>query len=334
MNSEYIDYKHYFDVIINKKRIIGLVTVISLMIGVIYALVSPIEYESRTVLLPERPSGKMGGASSLLKSFGLGGAIPGASSEVPYFDPFYFENIVKSNNYYDYILKTMIRTQESDSVMTYADYFLSYQKPEFLGTLKEYTVGLPLKIMKSFRKNPSSNKKLASTEYFNFTIEQHLIIEGISDRISLEIDSDNGLITITTKMPDPLSAISLCNNVRDYLMEFSENYSTAKLTNEVKYLKAQLSNAKSNYEQATLKLADFTDKNQSITKAKIRIQEEKLRNDLNIVFNVYNILAQQFEETKLNLEKKRPAFTVVSLPSYPNYKSEPKRKILYYFLRH
>jgi uncharacterized protein involved in exopolysaccharide biosynthesis len=65
-----------------------------------------------------------------------------------------------------------------------------------------------------------------------------------------------------------------------------------------------------------------------LASALARATEERLRNEYNIAFTVYNELAKQREQAQLAVRKTTPVLTVVNPVVVPVEKSAPRRGII------
>ncbi len=318
-----------------KKRVpIIRITTISFILGVLIALLLPKEYSSDIVLKPEQPSSTAsigGGASSLLRQFGIGNSSLGMSGELPYFDPYYFSYIQQSGAYQLDIMNTEIKFSNLDSTATFYEYFMEIAKPGILNILYDYSIGLIFKLKSQIFGSKNENLSLNTeqeSEYLTFSKAQKDIAGLIRSRISIRVEELTGITTISTEMPDPLAAADLCVKVKQYLEEFSSNYATEKGRKTLEFVQSQYDNAKQEFYNAQNNLASFRDRNRNVQSAMIRTTEERLQNEYQIAYEVYLGLAQQLEQAKLKVQEDTPVFSILIPSMVPLEKAKPRRALI------
>lgn len=127
------------------------------------------------------------------------------------------------------------------------------------------------------------------------------------------------------KMPDPLLAAKIAAQVVHFLTEYITNYRTEKTRGDVEFIEDRLAEAKINFEKAQTELASYTDRQRATTRATDDVERQRLENEFSIAFNIYNIMAQRLEETKIRLQEVTPAVSILDPPAVPNKRSEPLR---------
>jgi len=302
-----------------------------LVLGVLVAFLSPVEYESEIVLMPEQPSAPGGGASNLLKQFGLGAvSIP---KDLPYFDPYYFSYVVNSSSFHSYIMKQKISFVNLDSAITFYEYFNQIARPSPLGLIKNYTIGLPGTIKRNFF-TPNQTENIIGENFkldssiIKFSEEEQALAEIVNDRIVVDVEEPTGITTISTEMPDPVAAADLARIAKEFLTEFSTAYATDKVKENLKFVEKQYQKAKRDFYNAQNALASFRDRNINVTTARAKTEEERLQNEYQIAYEVYLGLAQQLEQAKMKVQEQTPVFSVLKPAKVPLEKSKPKRLLL------
>ena len=80
--------------------------------------------------------------------------------------------------------------------------------------------------------------------------------------------------------------------------------------------------------EAQFKLAKFSDKNRDIISSSARIEEERIKSEYNLTFNLYNGLALELEQAKIKINEVTPVFTEIDPAIIPVDEEHPKRLII------
>ena len=59
-----------------------------------------------------------------------------------------------------------------------------------------------------------------------------------------------------------------------------------------------------------------------------RTEQERLKNEMTLTFNVYNTLAQKLEQDKLRVQEETPVYTVIEPATVPLKASSPKKALI------
>ena len=65
-----------------------------------------------------------------------------------------------------------------------------------------------------------------------------------------------------------------------------------------------------------------------MTSAVARTEETRLQSDYTIAMNVYNELAKQLEQAKIQVKEETPVFSILEPAMVPNEKSKPKKPMI------
>ncbi|MFW5803809.1 MAG: GNVR domain-containing protein, partial [bacterium] len=267
-------------------------------------------------------------ASGLLAQFGglaginLGGAQPG---EI--ISPQLYPNIVHSTPFMLNILEHTVYFSNDDKEYKIYDYFSGIYKSSLMGNIKEYTIGLPGKILGLFRiKEQAADSLNVRTKEgpIKLSKKQHDIINGLKDRLNISLDEETGIIKVSTVMPDPYAAAELADLIVKDMTSYIIDYKISKAQVDLAFVQVQYEDAKNRFEKAQEKLAGFRDKNFNVVSARARTEEERLQAEYDLAFNVYNGLAQQLEQSKIEVQEKTPVFKVVDEAKVPVEKSKPR----------
>ena len=114
-----------------------------ILLGFIVALTEPVKYESSTIILPSQSQDQSSSISGLAS---LAGISLNNSSIGPVISPKIYSKILSSVDFKKELLLTMLSNGE-----TLKENLSSKSSSSYIGTLKDYTINLPFKILDFFR---------------------------------------------------------------------------------------------------------------------------------------------------------------------------------------
>jgi len=311
-----------------KRYFVLKVTSIFMLLGLLIAFTSKVEYEATCKLMPESQDESipnLGGLGGLAGLAGIDLDLSGYGALTPELYP----EIVQSVPFLQKLITAPIYFEKLDSTISSFEYFRELDNPSIFGFIMEYTVGLPGKIKKSFE----SSGLTQSENYgmIRFSKEEWKLIENYSERLSVSVDSKTGIISIATEMPDAVAAAKVASILVEELTKNVSDYKLEKVKINLEFIQERFTEAKSQYAQKQKQLALFTDRNRNISNSLIQTEYERLQNEMNIAFEVYKGLATKLEQAKIKVKEETPVFTVLDPVRVPVDKSRPRRMIIIIF---
>ena len=167
-----------------------------------------------------------------------------------------------------------------------------------------------------------------SSQAVEITKKKEALVKELSARIVTSFDRKTGVITVSSRMPDPVVAAAVTNISLQYLKEYVTTYRTDKARKQVGFLSEQLAEAKRRYQGAENNLAAYRDRNRYLALNTAKIEEQRLQADFLLAQSVYNDLSKQYEQAKIRVEEETPVFKILEPARIPLKKSEPKRLTL------
>jgi uncharacterized protein involved in exopolysaccharide biosynthesis len=313
------------------RKFILKVTAIFIVIGLIVAFGSKVEYKASCKLLPESDEGiqmNLGGLGGLASLAGMDlGSMAGGSGAIT---PDLYPEVAKSMPFQLRLLNTPIRFDDIDTTYTSFYYFKEVDKPSLIGGIVKYTIGLPFQIKKWLS---SSDDEVvvqdeSAGEIIKITKEDSKIVEKFQDRISVEVDSKTGVISISAEMPDARAAAEVTNSAYKLLTEYLIDYKISKAQQNLDFVQERYEESKLEFVNAQKRLAAFNDRNRNVVTAMAQTELERLQNEYNIAFEVYKGLATQLEQSKIAVKEETPVFKVLEPVKVPVDKKRPKRTII------
>ena len=292
----------------------------SIIIGLLVAILSPVQYTAASSFIPTSgntsKSGSLGGLASLA---GINIDLSSAGDEIPVA---LYPNILKSAPYKLALLESYVRV-ENDS-MTVRDYFKN--KPTaFLSYIKKYTIGLPGLILGAFKNDKSLLKEQILLQIDTETQGFFKLLDAI---LVLTVNEKEGFVEISFSDSDPFIAAQITNSAQSLLQRKIISQRTEFSLAQYKYTSQQYELKKQEFRAIQKEVAVFKDRNSAIGNAQFQTKLQQLEAEYSIINAVYTELAKNLEQTKLQINKDTPIFSVLNPVIVPYEKSAPKRLLL------
>ncbi|WP_226389673.1 Wzz/FepE/Etk N-terminal domain-containing protein [Penaeicola halotolerans] len=305
-------------------------TIIVVFLTVFFTLLIPNQFTAETVFLPQTSQSGGAGLSNLGGLAGLAGinlGLGGGASEIP---PQLYPKIVKSLNYRLALLNAPVTLPEEKVKITYREYYSKYHEPSRLDLVKKYTIGLPSVVMGAFRgeaKDSIVAGKKGDSRILNISSDDQSLIGRLLNQVEVNPNSSDGTVSLKFSMPDPLMAAEMTAFAEQLLQKELIDYKIKNAKEDLIYSEAQLLESETAYRKAQSRLAIFRDKNQNLSTAFSRNEEQRLEAEFTLAFTVYSELAKQYQQAKLQVSKDTPVFTIIDPVTIPTGKSSPNRKL-------
>lgn len=320
----------------NGRWLIAKITGIFIILGLVIALASPNQYKAEARLLPEAQDAQ-GGASALLRQFGgLGGFnLPGGGNGADAIRPDLYPDVLKSTPFFVDLMGQKIKVKkegniEEIEVLTY----LTESTAGFSLTriIKKYTIGLPGTIIGWFRSDDKDDQ--SSSESLNYPKITHLnqkefeIVKNLRTRINASIDERTGVITVSAEFSEPFLTAQIADFSVNYLTDYITKYRIEKANKDLDFVKERYAEKENEFHKAQQVLAQFRDANRNIVTAAAQTEEQRLQDQYNLAFNVYNSLAQQLEQALIKVQEETPVIKILEPVQVPNERSAPRRSLI------
>ncbi len=309
-----------------------------MVLGLIAALTMKRSYAVSTVMVPQLSSSKSSSLSSLasLAGFDLGSVNTGSE-----LSPLIYPQIVSSVPFRIELMNTPLHYQKCDTAISMFDYSLSdYAKPKGLsavfGAVTKYTIGLPGVILGAIRgkKEPivlpegegadggAAAKPLVISE------DEEKVLKVLSENVSLAVDKKEGYVTLNVKGSEPIQTAELAMKAQQLLQDEITRFRVEKSQSELEYIQARYDEIKAETELYQEQLAKITDRQQSLTGTRDRIERDRIQTKYNMASSIYSELAKQLEQSKMQVKKDTPVFTIVQPVSVPTKPANSRAKTL------
>ena len=299
-------------------------TGVFVILGIIIALLTANTYTASTVFIPNSSSDVKaeGGLKGLAA---LAGVNIGGSSSSNELSPQLYSKIMESASFKKKLLALRVIDQKDS--LSFKDYLLT-QQAGIGSSIKKYTIGLPGLLIKSLKSNPDKESNTNSLSVEVISKEDYELFKDLDEIISLDINDKEGFIQLNTKLGNPIVAAQITKKVELLLQDKIIALKTSQSQETFKFIQNQYKEKKQLLETAQNRLANFKDRNLSISSFNFSTQQTRLEADLQVATSVFQTINTQLEEVKLQLVKDTPVFSVLKPVVVPNEKTGPKRSLI------
>lgn len=296
----------------------------ALVIGLIVAYSIPKEYTTCVKLAPEMEdaSKRIGNLGGLAAMAGINLNTATGSDAL---SPDLYPDVVQSTPFLLELYPVEVTCQTSDSPITFFDYMYTRQKSSWWS----YVVKLPFRAIGAVRKLFAQKEPTgAEVDPFRLTEAQETVLQAAKNRINVAVDKNTLVISICVEMQDPDVSAEVARVVVERLQNYITAYRTRKAKNDLSFTRKIFEEAQEAYFKAQRAYAAFEDANRNLISASYRTEQERLKNEMTLTFNVYNSLAQKLEQDKLRVQEQTPVYTVIEPATVPLRASSPKKALV------
>lgn len=340
--DEGIDVMEYVKQLWNGRKTVIIFTCVFIVLGFIAALTMKRTYSVSTVMVPQVGSKSNSSLSSLAS---LAGFDLGTTTSATDLSPLIYPQIVNSVPFRKELMNTPLHFSKADAPISMFDYAKSdYAKPTGLsavfGAIKKYTIGLPGVILGAIRKDkpdvelPAGIEADDSPKPLVLTKDEVKILKKVGESVSLSVDKKEGYITLNVTGSEPIMTAELAMKAQQLLQEEITRFRVEKSQNELDYIQARYDEIKAEAESYQEQLAKINDRSQNMTGSYYRIEQERIQAKYNLANGIYNEMAKQLEQGKIQVKKDTPVFTIiqpVTVPTQPS-NSRAKKLVVWTFL--
>ena len=297
---------------------------IGLIIGIIIAISIPKQYTVEVTLSPEMGSTKGGGLSGLAASFLGSGATMSDGTDA--LNASLSADIVSSTPFLLELSVMEIPASENKK-MTLNTYLDEESSPWW-----SYIIGLPSMVIGGVKSLfIKEDEETISDRGNQGTIElskkESQKIETLKKMIIASVDKKTSMTTVAVTLQNPKVAAVVADSVVGKLQEYIINYRTSKAKEDCIYLERLFKERQQEYYVAQKRYADYMDSHDNIILQSVRAEQERLQNDMSLVYQVYSQVASQLQVARAKVQEEKPVFAVVEPAVVPLNPSGTSKKI-------
>lgn len=296
----------------------------ALIVGFVIAFSIPKEYSVTVTLAPESTKRTNSSLASMAAMMGLGSLA--SSSESDALSVLLFPDILASNPFALELYYMPVKPSRSDSVMALYEYVNTMKRPWWNKVMEipSKTIGGFISLFSSKEKDKGTN----TLNPFRLTLKETREIGAIKKAMEANVDKKNGFTTITVTMQDAEVAATVADSVVMKLQDYVTAYRTRKAAVDCDYWEKLYKEKQKEYYEAQQKYANYVDENKSLFTQRSKIEGERLQNEMDLAFQIYNQMATQLQIAQGKLQEAKPVFAVVQPATVPLLPSAPRKMMI------
>lgn len=286
-------------------------------VGIILAFSIPKEYSTTVVIAPEGNNmGKSLGSMGVLT--GMMGVTLNSSSVTGVGEKLYPE-IVSSSPFLLEFADMSINYE--GQMISMENYILDCQKYPWW----KYLLSLPRNIVSWVLRNEQQSDSLT---IYDSPQLQHAFISLLKNRIRAVEDKKSGVYCFTAEMQDPEISMQVADSLVAKLQRYMIDYHTCKTRMDLENSEKMLIEAKQNYYALDAEYATMVDRNQKLVSKLAQVQLDRLQNERNLAFDIYQQIATQVAANRVKLQEETPIATIIEPARLPLFPSSPNRVLI------
>lgn len=296
------------------------------VIAVVIAFSIPKEYTATVVLAPElsQSTSMTGGIGSLASLAGVDLNLMDAEDALY---PELYPQIVSSTPFLCDLMSVQVNgnyRNEPISVDLY-HYLKDCQRLPWW----EWLSGIPGRLRSKSQSTPADSLAPAcNSGECRLSRRQQLLIKALDRRISVSVDKGTSVITLSVTMQDPVISADVARNVSVNLQEYICNYRSAKARQDLEAVNRLYLDARESFFDIQRKYAEYSDQHQNVTKMKYQIEMDRLENEKELAFGVYNQLSSQLAMAKAKVQEQTPVCVTIQPAVVPFKASHPQKLMI------
>jgi len=300
----------------------GVAVVVALVVG--FSI--PKEYTTTVMLAPEVEGGSrsLGGLSALAGMAGIN-VNAGESSDALY--PELYPDIVSSVGFTTELFPVFVEDEEGELKTTLYNYLKEEQRSPWWSAILSFPFKCIGWITSLFRDEEEENVG-QGIDPFRLTKDETGVVKMLNERISVSVDKKTSVITLSVTMQDPLISATMTDTVMQKLQNYITEYRTNKARHDLDFTQKLYDEAQKKYYVAQQAYADYVDMNQNISLRSVQTRQERLQNEMNLAYNLYNQTAQQLQLAKAKVQENTPVYTIVQAATVPLKASKPSKLMI------
>jgi uncharacterized protein involved in exopolysaccharide biosynthesis len=303
-------------------------TLIFMALGLFVAIFSEKEYTASTTFVPQTSDSKIGGNLGGLAS--LAGINLGSMNSGSEISPSLYPQIINSIPFQLEMLQTPLTTADQKEKITFEEFFKNHYRPSVLGYIKKYTIGLPGLFLKAIKGEPEALvlNEGNQSKLLSITREEYELLERLEEQLVLEVNLDDGFVSISGNMPEAIASAELTLKAQELLQQYVINFKIKKSKEQLNFIQDRYTEKEREFKTTQQKLALYRDQNRNVNSAIAKTTLQRLQSEYDLAYGVYSELAKQLEAQQIKVEQDTPVFTVLKPVNVPVEKSEPKRGLI------
>ena len=303
------------------------ISVLFVSFGLVIALGTPNTYTAGSTFIAQSNNSGLssgGGLTGLASLAGISLSNLNSDSGIP---PNLYPEILNSVPFKRSLLDQDILFQEKS--LTLRDYLLREKGFSLKAFLSKYVLGLPGLLFSIFKE-----KEINTTEPVNFdsidiiSLEDSVLFAHLDNKLKLVHNKEEGFITLEFSDIERDIAAQVATLAKSLLQQRIINFKIQASKELLDYSLGQYEEKRKIYEKLQDSLALVKDQNLFISSTLFQNKVDRLQQEVDIASSIALQLATQVEQSKLQVSKDTPVFTVIDPVTIPYQRAAPKRNMI------
>ncbi|USQ03360.1 hypothetical protein [Aquirufa antheringensis] len=326
-------FKVIKNVITNNIKWILIISSLVLIGTTVKYYLSPIEFESKSVVYIESKS--TNASANMVKDLLTGSKTESSDNSI---SPDNYKSIVSSQVFLNDLIEIKFsKDYNSKDSINLLNFFKTNPDKEFFQSISSFF-------------NSTSDKKIVGEKLLNKKLENETILKTINrnivfsnqippivqfsdDRLAafskitkrIRIEIKDKTLTVFVKMPTPYLSAVVGKLVLERLLLYTSSMQMYKHNVNIDYLERRLSEAELKYKNAQRRFAGYKDNSLGVIFESAQTNNQILSNDMTVAFNLLNQFAVQLEQAKIDQKKETPYFSILEPIAIPSEPIEPSK---------
>jgi uncharacterized protein involved in exopolysaccharide biosynthesis len=197
-----------------------------------------------------------------------------------------------------------------------------------LSSLKEYTIGLPVKITSLFSSNEGKNVNITDIKGTQtLSDKEYGLLNTVLAKVKIENNTKQGVVSIIVVESDPFIAAQVTEVTQKVLQNWISEHKRKNAKAQYDFISKQFEEKQKEFFSIQDQLAGYMDRNQNVLSPTYLVQLERLQAEFDLVNTVYSELAKQKEQAAIQLSKDTPTFSLLDPVKVPKIRTGPKRSL-------
>lgn len=327
-----IDLGELFKKILSHWRSLLRWAAVAFILGVVVSFSIPKKYKVNVMLAPESTSSSGSMTSTLSSLAAMAGVSTRSSASRDAFNPMMYPDIIASPSFLVELFDIPVevpdkKTKEVVETDLY-DYVLNYTKAPWWSvvmSLPGRAIGWFIGLFKAEEEESDEGSAVDPT---HMTKEQYRVAKAISKMIDMSVDQKELSVSYSVETQNAEVSYRLAQGVLESLRDFVTEYRTEKSRKNLEYMEGLFDDAKDSYFKAQREYARYVDANQGIVLQRVIVERQRLLNEMNLQYELYNTCAQQLQVAKAKLAEDTPVCAVLQSPTRPVRAAKPSKTII------
>lgn len=311
-----------------KRKLFYKVLCAAFVVALIIAFSIPKQYSVTVTLAPESVRKTSSSLANMAAMLGLGNLSGGSESDA--LNVLLYPDILASNPFALELYNMPVQPMDSEQPMELNKYLEKTKLPWWkviMGWPNRAVSGV-LSLFKSETVIQSDSLQTDTLNPFMLTPIEAGKLGTIKASIMATVDKKTGVTTITVTMQDAVVAATVADSVVAKLQDYVTAYRIKKATVDCEYWKKLYKEKQEEYYEAQQNYAAYADGNKNLYTQQSKIDGERLVNEMNLAYQIYNQTATQLQMAQGKVQEAKPVFAVVEPATVPLKASAPRISII------